>query len=62
MQKADAAVWQQGAGGLGIILLDRFHPGVQFIFFNGRADDIDLMPGGDLLIQKAVHVPGAFCR
>ncbi len=31
-----------------------------FVFLDGRADDVDLMPRRDLLVQKAVHVAALF--
>ena len=51
---------QQRAGGLGVILFDRLHARVHLVFFDGRADDVYLMPRGDLFFQKAVHVPPFF--
>ena len=51
VQQADAPPRQQRAGHLLVILLDGFHVGIHFVFLNGRADDIYLMPCGDLFKQ-----------
>ena len=60
MQQADAPVGQQCAGGLGVVGRDSLQIAHGFVFLDGRADDVDLMPRRDLLVQKAVHVAALF--
>ena len=60
VQQADAPVGQQCAGGLGVVGRDGLQIAHGFVFLNGRADDVDLMPRRDLLVQKAVHVAALF--
>ena len=60
VQQADAAAGQQRTGGLGIIGRHGLQTAGGLVFLNGRADDVHLMPGLDLLVEKAVHVPPLF--
>ena len=60
VQQADAPVGQQCAGGLGVVGRDGLQIAHGFVFLDGRADDVDLMPRRDLLVQKAVHVAALF--
>ena len=60
VQQADAPVGQQCAGGLGVVGRDGLQIAHGFVFLDGRADDVDLMPRRNLLVQKAVHVAALF--
>ena len=57
MQKPHPAAGEQRAGGFFVVAFYRLDAGVQFVVLDGGADDIDLVPGSDLLFQKAVHIP-----
>ena len=57
MEQSHPAAGQQRAGGLLIVGGDGLDIGIHLVLFNGRADDVDLVPCGDLLFQVAVHIP-----